>query len=293
MIVRKDRTDVPMERKPAGKWGLSRVKDLIRLFFCAALLLALDAFVEGSHDLCYAAQRRSALLIGNAAYTREPLPNAANDVRALGSVLRAFGFEVVVIEDAGSGTMRDAIAGFGRRLQAGGLGLFYYSGRGLQIEGADHLVPVNADIASEASVRREAIGVEEIIDAMSKPRPDRMNVLILDTCRNAPYGDGRGGAATDNARRRPLPPDLLVVQATEPGSIALDTGAGHGLYTRELLDVIAATGGLPSMTAFERYRRRGQRENGTGAGAAGNGFAVAEFRLGCVRGFSQRIGRGA
>ena len=252
MIVRKDRTDVPMERKPAGKWGLSTGKDLIRLFFCAALLLALDAFVEGSHDLCYAAQRRSALLIGNAVYTREPLPNAANDVRALGSVLRAVGFEVAVIEDAGSGTMRDAIAGFGRRLQAGGLGLFYYSGRGLQIEGADHLVPVNADIASEASVRREAIGVEEIIDAMSKPRPDRMNVLILDTCRNAPYGDGRGGAATDDARHRPLPPDLLVAQATEPGSIALDTGVGHGLYTRELLDVIAATGGLPSMTAFER-----------------------------------------
>src|SRR5512147_3108109 len=224
MIVRKDRTGVPMERKPA-RWGSSRVKDLIRLFFCAALLLALDAFAEGSHDLCFAAQRRSALLVGNAGYQREPLPNAANDVRALGSALRALGFEVVVIEDAASGTMRDAIAGFGKRLQAGGLGLFYYSGRGLQVEGADHLVPVDADIASEASVRLEAIGVEEIIDAMSKPRPDRMNILILDTCRNAPYGDRRGGAAIDNARNRPLPPDLLVAQATGPGSIAVDTDA--------------------------------------------------------------------
>ncbi len=175
-----------------------------------------------------------------------------NDVRALGTALRSLGFDVIVIEDAGSGTIRDAVAGFGKRLQAGGLGLFYYSGRGLQIEGADHLVPVDADIASEASVRLEAIGVEEIIDAMSKPRPDRMNILILDTCRNASYGDRRGGAATDNVQRRQVPPDLLVVQATEPGSIALDTGAGHGLYTEELLEAIAATGGLPSMATLDR-----------------------------------------
>jgi TRAP-type transport system periplasmic protein len=228
------------------------MKVVTRLSFWAILLSLLGAFVGGSHDPCFAAQRRNALLIGNAAYEGEPLPNAVNDVRALGSALRAFGFEVVIVEDAGSETLRRAVAGFGERLEAGGLGLFYYSGRGLRLDGADHLVPVDADTASEASVRRRAIGVADIIDEMSKPRPDRMNVLILDTCRDAPYGDGRGGAATDNARRRPLPPDLLVVQATEPGSIALDTGAGHGLYTRELLDVIAATGGLPSMTAFER-----------------------------------------
>ena len=158
-----------------------------RLFLCAALLSFLDAFIGGSHDPCFAAQRRSALIIGNAGYAREPLPNAVNDARALGSALRALGFEVVVVEDAGRETMRSAVAGFGKRLKAGGLGLFYYSGHGLQIEGSDHLVPVNADIASEASLRLEAIRLENIIGEMSKPRPDRMNVLILDTCRNAPF----------------------------------------------------------------------------------------------------------
>jgi TRAP-type C4-dicarboxylate transport system substrate-binding protein len=250
-MMRNDSTGVRLKRQVFRNCGiLGRV--VARFSLCAALLLVLDALIGASYDPCFAAQRRSALLIGNAAYQREPLPNAVNDVRALGTALRSLGFDVIVIEDAGSGTIRDAVAVFSKRLQAGGLGLFYYSGRGLQVDGADHLVPVDADIASEASVRLEAIGVEDIIDAMSKPRPDRMNVLILDTCRNAPYSDRRGGAAIDDVRRRQVPPDLLVVQATERGSIALDTGAGHGLYTEELLKAIAATGGLPSMATLDR-----------------------------------------
>jgi TRAP-type transport system periplasmic protein len=227
------------------------MKVVARLSFWAILLSFLGAFVGGGHDPCFAAQGRNALLIGNAAYEGEPLPNAVNDVRALGSALRAFGFEVVVVEDAGSETLRRAVAGFGKHLEAGGLGLFYYSGRGLRLDGADHLVPVDADTASEASVRRQAIGVADVIDEMSKPRPDRMNVLILDTCRDAPYGEGRRGSAIDDGRRR-LPPDFLVVQATEPGSIAFDTGSGHGLYTEELLDALAATGDLHSTETFDR-----------------------------------------
>ena len=99
---------------------------------------------------------------------------------------------------------------------------------------------------------REAIRLEEIIGEMSKPRPDRMNVLVLDTCRDAPYGDRRGGSAPDDGRRRPLPPDLLIAHATKPGSIALDTGSGHGFYTEELLDAIAATGDLRSTETFDR-----------------------------------------
>src|SRR5512132_4236421 len=120
------------------------------------------------------------------------------------------------------------------------------------IPGAVCASTVDADTASEASVRREAIGVEDIIDEMSKPRPDRMNVLVLDTCRDAPYGDRREGSAPDDGRRRRVPPDLLVAQATEPGSIALDTGSGHGLYTEELLDAIAATGDPRSTETFDR-----------------------------------------
>lgn len=79
-----------------------------------------------------------------------------------------------------------------------------------------------------------------------------MNVLVLDTCRDAPYGDRRGGSSPDDGRRRRVQPDLLVAQATEPGSIALDTGSGHGLYTEELLDAIAATGDLRSTETFDR-----------------------------------------
>jgi uncharacterized caspase-like protein/TRAP-type C4-dicarboxylate transport system substrate-binding protein len=277
MIVRNDRTGA---RKGPRKCGMSWTKVVARLSLCAALLSFLGAFIEGSHDPCFAAQRRSALVVGNAGYAREPLPNAVNDARAIGSALRAHGFEVVVVEDAGSETMRSAVAGFGKRLEAGGLGLFYYSGHGLQIEGSDHLVPVNADIASEASLRLEAIRLEDIIGEMSKPRPDRMNVLILDACRNAPFGGRFGGAASDDGRRRPFPPDLLIAHATEPGSIAFDTGSGHGLYTWELLNVITATGGMRSMDVFDRIAAavsartgKAQVPQATASLARGFGFA--------------------
>lgn len=246
------RNDAPyLKREAPRTCGMSWTKVVARLSLCAALLSFIVTFIGAGQNPCFAAQRRSALVIGNAGYMHDPLPNAANDARAIGSALHALGFEVVVVEDADRETMLSAVADFGKRLEAGGLGLFYYSGHGLQIESSDHLVPVNADTASEASLRLEAIRLEDVIREMSKPRPDRMNVLILDTCRNARFGLRSGGASDDDWRRR-APPDLLIAHGTKAGSIALDTSSGYGLYTGELLKVIALTGGLPSMDAFDR-----------------------------------------
>lgn len=251
MIPRNDRTGARLDHEAPRTSGMSWTKTVARLLFWAALL-CFDAFIGASHDPCFAAQRRSALVVGNGAYAHDPLPNAVNDARAIGSALRAIGFEVTVIVNADHHTMRRAVAGFSERLQSGGLGLFYFSGHGLQIEGADHLVPVNADVASEASVRLEAIRLDDTIREMSKPRPDRMNVLILDTCRNAPFDRRSGDMASNDDGRWRAPPDVLIAHATKVGAIALDTDSGHGLYTLELLKFIAASGGLPSASAFDR-----------------------------------------
>src|SRR5436190_1461037 len=84
---------------------------------------------------------------------RAPLRNPVNDVRAVAATLKEVGFDVIELENAGQREMARAITRFGEKLADGGVGLFYYSGHGLQVRGRNFLVPVDAEIGSENSVR--------------------------------------------------------------------------------------------------------------------------------------------
>ena len=95
---------------------------------------------------------RTALVIGNARYTSAPLRNPVNDARAISSTLRELGFEVTLLEDAGQKKMKRAIDRFGRALREGGIGLFYFSGHGMQVEGRNYLIPVDAQVDAEEDV---------------------------------------------------------------------------------------------------------------------------------------------
>src|SRR5262245_37480625 len=101
--------------------------------------------------------RRLALVIGNGTYTSGRLPNAVIDARSMAETLRALGFEVLAYENIGYREMRRAMAEFGERLSADTVGLFYYAGHGLQVNGKNYLVPVDADIKSERYVAAEAV----------------------------------------------------------------------------------------------------------------------------------------
>jgi hypothetical protein len=194
---------------------------------------------------------RLALLIGNSAYRESPLRNPVNDVRAMAQRLKELGFTVLVHENATRRTMEAAIIEFGRRLAEGGVGAFYYAGHGLQVRGRNYLVPVDAEIEDEASTRVAAVDVELLLEQMAEAK-NRVNMVILDACRNNPFerrmrGGSRGLAAVDAAR------GTLVAYATAPGSVAADGDGKNGLYTEELLEALREPG-LKIEEVFKRVR---------------------------------------
>jgi hypothetical protein len=194
---------------------------------------------------------RLALLIGNSAYRESPLRNPVNDVRAMAQKFKDLGFTVIAHENATKRAMEAAIIEFGRRLAEGGVGAFYYAGHGLQVRGRNYLVPVDAEIEDEASTRVAAVDVELLLEQMAEAR-NRVNIVILDACRNNPFerrmrGASRGLAAVDAAR------GTLVAYATAPGSVAADGDGKNGLYTEELLEALREPG-LKIEEVFKRVR---------------------------------------
>ncbi len=192
---------------------------------------------------------RVALVIGNGAYKDAPLRNAVNDARSMSARLSGLGFEVITAENADRNTLQKSILEFSSKLEGETTGLFYYAGHGIQSRGRNYLLPVDAKVGSERALRFEAVDVQVILEEMTFAG-NRMNIVILDACRNNPFerrfrGGSRGLAAIDAAR------GTLVAYATAPGSVAADGDGANGLYTTELLAALA----VPNLKAEEVFKR--------------------------------------
>ncbi len=177
---------------------------------------------------------RVALVIGNAAYAGAPLPNAANDAKAMSAALSAMGFQVVEARDAGKLQMEQALARAQALLRGqNGIGLLYYAGHGLQVDWRNYLVPVDAAPRSAADVPRQTVDIQSVMDAF-KSAGNRMNIVVLDACRDNPFG---ASASAKGLAPLDAPPGTFFAYATAPGNVAEDGSAadGNGLYTRFLL----------------------------------------------------------
>ena len=195
-------------------------------------------------------ESRLALLIGNASYKSSPLKNPVNDVRLMESALTDAGFTVIKAENASRREMQRIVRDFGERLkQSGGVGLFYFAGHGVQVKGANYLVPVDADIRAEDEVAFDSIDAQSILEKMETAK-NRINLLILDACRDNPFAkgsrSGTAGLATMSA-----PSGSLVAYSTSPGSVASDGAGNNGLYTQHLAAVMR----MPDMPIEEVFKR--------------------------------------
>jgi uncharacterized caspase-like protein len=132
-------------------------------------------------------ERRVALVIGNAAYPSSPLKNPANDARDMARTLRALGFDVMAHENLTQRDMKLVVAEFGRRLRASDVGLFFFAGHGMQLNGRNFLVPIDAAPNSEDEVDADSLDVASVLGRMAGAR-NRLNVVILDACRGYPFG---------------------------------------------------------------------------------------------------------
>jgi len=196
-------------------------------------------------------EKRVALVIGNGAYKHFPLKNPVNDARGMAAALQQCGFRVTKLENGTREAMFTALRQFGDRIMDGGVGLFYFAGHGMQVKGKNYLIPVGADIAREDEVPAQALEVDLVLAKMESAK-NRLNVLILDACRNNPFGrsfrSSAGGLAQMDA-----PMGTYVAFATAPGKTAADGNGANGLYTQQILAHIR-TPGLPLEGLFKLVR---------------------------------------
>ncbi len=240
---------------------------LVRRFAAVlwVLAVALIAACPASAQLMYEGKRH-ALIIGNAKYPTGALTNPGNDARAMGETLQRLGFTVDVKYDLGSEDMRRAIADFGRRLAAGGVGLFYFAGHGVQIDGANYLLPVDAQIRSEVDVDVRGVSVRQVLSVLGRA-DSAMNILILDACRDNPFvrnfRSGASGLAAPDNIQAARNGGTLVAFATSPQSVAQDNkNESNGLYTSELTKAMVVPG-LTLEGVFKRVRTEvSRRSNG-------------------------------
>ncbi|MEP7341659.1 MAG: SUMF1/EgtB/PvdO family nonheme iron enzyme [Acidobacteriota bacterium] len=200
-------------------------------------------------------EQRLALVIGNAAYKESPLANPANDARDMAATLRGVGFEVLSGEDRNQRQMKELIRQFGQKLRAGGVGVFYFAGHGVQVAGRNYLIPIGAEINAESEVEYEAVELGFVLAQLEEAR-NRLNVVILDACRNNPYARSFSRGRSDSrglAGIRSAPSGTLISYATAADDVANDGGARNGLFTGELLTQLK-TPGLTLEQVFRRTR---------------------------------------
>ncbi|MGO9415195.1 MAG: SUMF1/EgtB/PvdO family nonheme iron enzyme [Syntrophobacteraceae bacterium] len=196
-------------------------------------------------------EKRTALVIGNAAYESGALRNPVNDARAMAKTLADLSFEVTLKENLNQKQMKQEIQVFGEKLQKGGVGLFYYAGHGIQVNGRNYLLPVGAAIEHEKQVEYEAVDMGAVLGEMDYAHA-RMNIVIIDACRDNPFARSfrsisQGLASID------APTGTLIAYATAPGSVANDGQGENGVYTGELIKAMVQPG-LKIEDVFKQVR---------------------------------------
>jgi formylglycine-generating enzyme required for sulfatase activity len=218
----------------------------IALTFAAAMLLASSAAE---------AERRIALVIGNGAYTTiSPLRNPRSDAALMADTLSAVGFEVVSALDVDRRAMGRAIRDFGTLLRGAGpdaVGLFYYAGHGVQHDGDNYLIPLDANVDSGADLSIEAFRAADVLAQMSQAE-NALNIAILDACRNNPFPSGTRNTERGLARVSAFNGSMIAFAAA-PGESALDGSGANSPYTAALAEAMQ-TPGLTVEQVFKQAR---------------------------------------
>jgi hypothetical protein len=205
-----------------------------------------------------AAQPRRALLIGNAAYATGPLRNPVNDATDMATMLRRLGFDVTLVRDADKPTLERAIGDFTRGVSPGSVGLFYFSGHGAQIDGLNYLLPVGAEFTQPTDVKYHAVAADWILGRMDDTGME-VKLLILDACRNNPFGRSWSKALDRGLAVMDAPKGSLIAYATSPKKTAADGVGDHSPYTARLLREISIPG-RPIELVFKAVRLGVQQE---------------------------------
>jgi len=223
-------------------------------FFVSLLLAALLA--AGGACGAFAAEKRIALVVGEAAYRGRPLPTTANDAGLIAQTLQAAGFDVSGARDLDEEGLRSALRDFVEKASAAGpdtAALIYFAGVGLQLEGENYLLPVNAPIGRDDDIALHAPRLSDYLKPLSALGL-KAAVVVVDGGRESPFPLAGQPIAGGLALYEPGPGLLLAYNAA-PGTIARDGAGPYGPYAQALAEMIRA-GGLSLAQVFEQTRLR-------------------------------------
>jgi TPR repeat protein/uncharacterized caspase-like protein len=194
---------------------------------------------------------RVALVIGNASYpdASTPLSTSIKDARTVADEFRRNKFDVDLKEDLGKEAMQRAIEAFAGKITGGAAALFYFNGYGLQVGRQTYLVPVNAQVWTEADVRRDGISVDAVLAEMHR-KGAKTKIIILDAARRNPF-ERRFRTAPDGLAALNAPEGTLAMFPAAPGKVTPESTGANSVFTNELLKELRS----PNSTAEEIFNR--------------------------------------
>jgi len=220
------------------------------LYLIAAVALLLGAHAGDAAELRYA------LVIGNDQYRTGTLATPANDAGLVADALSAAGFTVTGARNLDQATLRETFREFLGQVSAAGpdaVAMVYLAGYGLQFEGENYFVPVDADIARAVDLPLQAIRISDFTQPLAA-MPGRVKIVILDAARQNPFARGGEPLASGLALVDPAP-NMAIAFNAAPGTVAPDEQGPYGAYATALTEMIGA-GGLSLDDIFTRVRLR-------------------------------------
>ncbi|HEX4409484.1 MAG TPA: caspase domain-containing protein [Xanthobacteraceae bacterium] len=228
------------------------VRSIRTITFC---LLALVIQLIGS-GVGHAQEVRFALVIGNNQYKTGTLATPANDAGLIADTLTAAGFAVTGAQNLDQTTLRETFREFLNQVSSAGpnaVALVYLAGYGLQFEGENYFVPVDADIARDVDVPLQAIRMSDFLQPLAA-MPGRVKIVVLDAARQNPFARGGQPLASGLALTDPAP-NMAIAFNAAPGTVGPDEQGPYGAYATALTEMIG-DGGLSLDDIFARVRLR-------------------------------------
>ncbi|HUN39357.1 MAG TPA: caspase family protein [Acetobacteraceae bacterium] len=200
--------------------------------------------------------RRVALVIGNFGYQHVPqLKNPGSDATLVATTLRRLGFTLVggaAQQNLDKTQFDRSVQAFGRAIQGADVALFYYAGHGLQVDGKNWLVPIDANPTRPQDLDFQMVNADLVLQQMNGAGT-RLNLVILDACRNNPFSVLGTRAVQGGLAQMRAPEGTMIAFATQPGNVATDGTGGDGPYAMAL----AAAMRQPGLDIFQTFNRVG------------------------------------